>query len=453
MKKKNLRKIIIILAWSVVWHVAAWAVDNSILIATPLEVATELFSMLGDPGFYQTVGSSLLRIGCGFLAGVAAAVALAALSSSRPIFEEALSPVMTLLKAIPVASFVVLLLIWWGSSFLAVAICFVVVLPNIYINTLEGLKNTDRQLLEMAQVFHMSMKNRFFYIYRPAIAPFLYSAMKISLGMCWKSGVAAEVIGTPDHSIGEGLYLSKIYLNTAGVFAWTTIVILLSVFFEKLVLWLTQRFFKWEPACSRQMMPCRVSTETRRKNMEAAQGETMGASTGGLEALHICKSFGSQQVLSDLCAVYEQGRTYILNAPSGSGKTTLLHILAGILEPDSGGVKGSGIYSMVFQEDRLCMDYSAIKNVELVTGDPIQAKEALGTLLEPESLQKPCGELSGGMKRRVALVRAMEAESDYVLLDEPFTGMDADTRARAEEYIQKKQNGRLILLVTHELHF
>ncbi|MCM1064804.1 MAG: ATP-binding cassette domain-containing protein [Eubacterium sp.] len=450
MKKKNLRKAIIILAWLIVWQIAAMTVDNSILMAAPLEVLGELFSMLGDAGFYQTVCTSLLRIGCGFLAGSAVAVALAAVSSGHPLFEEALSPMMALLKTIPVASFVVLLLIWWGSSFLAVAICFVVVLPNIYINTLEGLKNTDRQLLEMAQVFHMPVKNRFFYIYRPAIAPFLYSGMKISLGMCWKSGVAAEVIGTPDHSIGEGLYLSKVYLDTAGVFAWTTVVILLSVLFEKMILWMAGRFFKWEPACSGQTVSDRIPAEERRGNAGGKQAETLAASSGRLEVSHLCKSFGSQQVISDFCAVYEPGRTYILDAPSGSGKTTLLHMLAGILEPDSGVIKGGGICSMVFQEDRLCLDYSAVKNVEMVTGDPLQAKAALETLLEPESLQKPCGELSGGMKRRVALIRAMEAESDYVLLDEPFTGMDADTRSRAEECIRQKQNGRLVILVTHD---
>lgn len=433
MKDKKFRKMIIILAWILVWHIVAVAVDNSILLVTPLQVFKELLSMPGDPRFYQTVGLSLLRIGGGFLAGFAVALILAALGSRHTLLEEVLSPLMTLLKAVPVASFVVLLLIWWGSSFLAVAICFVVVLPNIYINTLEGLKNTDRQLLEMAKVFRLPVKNKFFYIYRPAIAPFLYSSMKVSLGMCWKSGVAAEVIGTPDYSIGEGLYLSKIYLNTAGVLAWTAVIILLSVLFEKLVLWLTDCFFQWQPACGR-LVPWEIVPEKP---------------AGRLEVSHVCKSFGAQQVLSDFSAVYEAGQTYILDSPSGSGKTTLLNILAGILKPDSGGMEGGGMCSMVFQEDRLCLDYSAVKNVELVTGNPVQARVALEELLDPGTLEKPCRELSGGMKRRVALARAMEAESEYVLLDEPFTGMDADTRAQAEEYIRRKQKGRMIVLVTH----
>lgn len=480
-----MRKIIIILAWILVWYIAAIAVDNSILLVTPMQALTELVSMLGDPRFYQTVALSLLRIGSGFLAGFATALILAALSSLHTLLEEVLSPVMTLLKVVPVASFVVLLLIWWGSSFLAVAICFVVVLPNIYINTLEGLKNTDRQLLEMAQVFRLSAKSKFFYIYRPAIAPFLYSSMKISLGMCWKSGVAAEVIGTPDHSIGEELYLSKIYLNTSGVLAWTAVIILLSVLFEKLVLWLTDCFFQWQPACgkpevrerapektkvkTRETVPEKMKESTEKKTKQNTKDKTRdrmpertsekisgempdrmpGKPAGRLEVSHVCKSFGSQQILSDFSAVYEAGETYILNSPSGSGKTTLLNILAGILKPDSGGMKGGGMCSAVFQEDRLCLDYSAVKNVELITGNPVQARMALEELLEPGALEKPCRELSGGMKRRVALVRAMEAESEYVLLDEPFTGMDADTRAQAEEYIRRKQKGRMVILVTH----
>ena len=105
--------------------------------------------------------------------------------------------------------------------------------------------------------------------------------------------------------------------------------------------------------------------------------------------------------------------------------------------------------SMVFQEDRLCEDYSAVKNVELVTGDREKAREALEKLLEKEALDRPCRQLSGGMRRRVALVRAMEAQSAYVLLDEPFAGMDPETRKRAKRYIREKQAGRTVIIADH----
>lgn len=417
------------LFWLAVWSGLALAVDNRILLAAPWETAGELFSLLGRSSFYLSVARSLLRIALGFAAGFGAALIMAAGSCRFPLLEELLAPAMNLIKTVPVASFVVLLLIWWGSSFLAVAVCFLVVLPNIYISTLEGLKSTDAGLLQMAKVFRMPLWNSFFYIYRPALKPFLYSSMKISLGMCWKSGVAAEVIGTPDYSIGGALYMSKIYLDTAGVFAWTAVVILMSALFERLVLWLARRFFAWEPPCRR--------------------AQPVGAPPGDIRLESVGKSFGGCVVLKDLSAVYEAGGSYRLTAPSGSGKTTQLHMIAGLIEPDRGEIFAPGSVSMVFQEDRLCEAYDAVKNVELATGDRGRAERALLELLPEEALHKPCMQLSGGMKRRVALVRAMEAESEAVLLDEPYTGLDAAARERVEAYISRRLAGRSLIVATH----
>lgn len=489
MQMNYLKKGLIFLFWLCAWTLLALAVNNKILMATPLETLRELLQLLADRDFYVSVGRSLLRIGSGFLAGFCAAVLLAAASRRFPILEELLSPVMKLIMAVPVASFVVLLLIWWGSSFLAVAICFLVVLPGIYISTLEGLKATDKKLLEMAKVFRLPFSNRFFYLYRPSLKPFLYSSMKVSLGMCWKSGVAAEVIGTPDFSIGERLYMSKIYLDTAGVFAWTAVIILLSLLFEKAVLRLTDAFFVWQPRCKRPEPASEKLIEGTRAGQEgvgkgnAGEGGTGKGCAGQGGAEKDCvrescagkgcvgrrgigkksdrkvsgniilagveKSFGEQRVLAGVSAVYEPGQIYYLRQPSGSGKTTLFSVLAGLLKPDGGNVSTPDTVSMMFQEDRLCEAYSAIKNVELVCGDKRRAREALLELLEPEALEKPCAQLSGGMKRRVALVRAMEADAAFVLLDEPFTGMDAETRARAEGYIRARQDGRTILIATH----
>ncbi len=431
--------------WLFVWHLLALWVDNSILLVTPVQAACVFVESLGKITFWQAVCGSLLRIGAGFLMGMLAALALAALAKRFWWLEELLEPLINLLKSIPVASFVVLLLIWWGSSFLAVAVCFLIVLPNIYINTLEGLKNADQRLLEMAEVFEIPFKNSFFYIYRPALKPFLLSSLKLALGMCWKSGVAAEVIGTPAFSIGERLYMSKIYLETAEVFAWTAVVILLSLCFEKVVLWLVRAFFDWEPECS---------APRRTKDRRAFAGRE---SDRLLVCKDIRKNYGDLTVIKDFNAVYEAGQIYYLTSPSGSGKTTLFRLLCGLETPDGGSVSPKFRFSYCFQEDRLCETYSAVKNVELVIGagenthadGNTQAEEALRTVLPEEALCKPCSQLSGGMKRRVALVRAMEADSDCVLLDEPFTGMDAGTREMAEAYIRSRQRGRIVVIATH----
>ncbi len=438
MKHRSLRRLGIMIFWLSVWQLLAWWVDDPILLVAPAKAACALVEAAGEAGFWLTVAWSLARIGAGFALGLAAALALAGLAYRFSLLEEVLSPVITLMRAVPVASFVVLLLIWWGSVFLSVAVCFLIVLPNIYLSTLEGLKNADKGLLEMAEVFRMPFKNRFFYLYRPALKPFLSASLKLALGMCWKSGVAAEIIGTPDFSIGERLYMSKISLDTAGIFAWTAVVILLSFCFERAVLWLVQAFFVWEPACS-----------APRNGGGTGQNNTASLCCRGLS-----KSYGGMEVIRGLNEIYEPGQVYYLTSPSGSGKTTLLRLMAGLDEPDEGIVEPKMRFSFAFQEDRLCEEYSAVRNVELVTGGRVEqgenrAMQALSRLLPTEALHKPCSQLSGGMKRRVALVRAMEADSECVLLDEPFTGMDADTRRKAEDYIRARQRGRIVIIATH----
>ncbi|MCM1046446.1 MAG: ATP-binding cassette domain-containing protein [Candidatus Gastranaerophilales bacterium] len=436
MKQWRWKRVLIILFWLSVWHILALWVDNKILLATPFQTLLALFGLLPKVSFWQAVAGSLGRIGLGFLSGTVTAVLLAIFSYAVPFVEEMLSPVMSLFRSMPVASFAVIFLIWWGSSFLAVAVSFLVVLPNIYVNVLEGLKNTDKRLLEMAQVFGIPFKNRFYYIYVPALNPFLMAGLKLAMGMAVRSGVAAEVIGTPLHSIGEGLYLSKIYLETANVFAWTAVVILLGCVLERLTLYLAQRFFDWQPKCAARSARKKTAQETAQKATR-------------LLCKNLFKSYGGLSVVRDRTATYESGQIYYLTTPSGSGKTTFLRLLCGLEELDEGEIEGVKQFSVVFQEDRLCEDHSAVRNVELVTGPSARVRESLLQLLPREALDKPCGQLSGGMKRRVALVRAMEADSECVLLDEPFTGMDAGTKARAERYIKERQKGRILIIATH----
>ncbi len=474
-KSKGWNKLPVLLFWLAVWEAVALIAGNAVLVASPVETFREFLRLLGESSFYFSLGKSILRIGGGFAAGLFCAAFLAFLAYRIPFVESLFTPLMRFLLAVPVASFAVLLLIWWGASFLSAAVSFLVVLPQFYVSFTEGMKSLDKKMLQMAEVYRLPGFSRFFYVYRPALRPFLYSSMKISLGMCWKSGVAAEVIGLPDFSIGEGLYFSKITLNTAGVFAWTGVIILLSILFEKLVINGTERFLNWEPevkkpgntssgrragkaereqepgsekATGKEREPGSGKTEGK----ERESGETKAAGKAGTEEIRVrglCKAYGETRVFQNFSAVYEKGRIYYLRQPSGSGKTTLLSILAGIEKADAGSIRVPERVSMLFQEDRLCEEYDAIKNVELVCGNRKQASEALLKLLEPESLEKPCSSLSGGMKRRVALVRAMEAEADFVLLDEPFVGMDRENRRMAEQYIQERQQGRTILIATH----
>lgn len=445
------RKILILAGWLCIWQAVSFMCGNSILMVGPLETVGALIKNGLEPRFWQTVLASFARIMEGLMAGIVAGVLLAGVSYRCKIAEEIFQPVMTLVKAVPVASFTVLLLIWWGSAHLSTGICLLVVLPQIYVNTLAGLKNTDKRLLEMAKVYKLPAWNRFFYIYRPALRPFLESGLKIAIGLAWKSGVAAEVIGTPDFSIGERLYMSKIYLDTAGVLAWTAVTILLSVLTEKILGELLKKAWCYQPACRKPVSCQRKNSRQEKSRQESSPQESSHQENDGicLSARNLWKSYDREPVVQDFNREYRIGECCYYTTPSGSGKTTLFRLLAGLEQPDRGKISGSENVAMMFQEDRLCREYSAVKNVEMVTGDSRAAREALERLLPAEVLDQPVSQLSGGMCRRVALVRAMEAETCCCLLDEPYTGLDRENMCRAAEYIKEKGQDKALLIATH----
>lgn len=435
---KQLRKAIIIFCWLLVWAFVSRIIQNKILLAGPVETLQALGRLVFTGSFWNACLGTVWRIAFGYLAGMLLGILLAAFSAGRSWLEEVLAPVITLMKAVPVASVVVIFLIWWGSENLAVAISFFMALPNFYLNTLEGIRSTDKNLLEMAKVFSVPARNRFFYIYRPALRPFWDSAIKLSVGMSWKAGVAAEVIGLPERAIGEQLYMSKIYLETDKVFAWTLVIILLSQLFEKLCLKLWVVIQAWEPGCKS------VEYESKPEQQN-------------LSLQNISVTYGEQQVLQNFSTTYEPDKLYVLDSTSGSGKTTLLRVIAGLTKPNAGTVDTGGQkVAMLFQEDRLCEDYSALKNVELVAVSRSAAKEHLLQLLDETDIHKPCKELSGGMKRRVALARAFAAGADILLLDEPYNGLDEENRMRVARYIEENSKERVVIMASHirqSMHF
>ena len=236
MRSKILKKAGILLFWILLWQFGATALNQPIILTGPIQVLGALSSLVFEGEFWLSIGLTLGKIASGFLLALAVGVVLGILSSRWRLVCDFMEPVMHLMKAIPVASFVILALLWAGSSMLSVLISFRVALPIIYVHTLAGLHSTDKKLLEMARVFAMPWQCKIRYIYWEALKPHLADGFRITLGFCWKSGVAAEVIGVPAHSIGEKLYMSKIYLSTDQLLAWTVVVIILSTLFEKICL-------------------------------------------------------------------------------------------------------------------------------------------------------------------------------------------------------------------------
>ena len=247
LKQKSIQKILSVALALLLWQAGAMVLDLHLLLVTPLEVVKRLFTLVLENDFWRTLLFSFSRIVLGFAIAFAAGCLLGVLSGKWPLLETLLWPYVITIKTVPVASFIIISLIFFSARQLSTFISFLMVFPVIYSNVLEGIRSTDRELLEMGQVFRIPWGRRLGYIYLPHLKPFLFSACSVALGMSWKSGVAAEVIGVASGSIGEKLYESKIYFMTEDLLAWTVVIVLISVLFEKLFLRLMKAAFdRWE---------------------------------------------------------------------------------------------------------------------------------------------------------------------------------------------------------------
>ena len=235
------RKAGIIFFWLAVWEILDRVIDNRLVLAGPIRTAQALAQQVVQPDFWVICGASFGRIALGFLLSFVVGFLLALVACRHRLLRDFVDPIISLLRTIPVASFIILLLIWVGNQALTVFLAFFIVLPLIYTNMVTGFESVDRQMLEMARVYRLSRWRTFLYIYRPAFMPFLMSSTKISLGMTWKSGIMAEVLATPKPSIGKEMATARTFLDTPDLLAWTVIVMVLSFLFEKAFMELLKR--------------------------------------------------------------------------------------------------------------------------------------------------------------------------------------------------------------------
>lgn len=501
------RKIIAVLVLLAAWQLLSCLVDRAIFLPSVPDTLCALIELARTKDFYLSVGTSFLRIAAGFLLAAASGALLAVFAELNAQLREILQLLMQLIKSIPVASFVILVLLWVRSAQLSIVISFLMVLPVIFTNISSGIQQTDQKLLEMAWIFDLSLFCKIRYIYLPAVWPAFVTACSVGLGFCWKSGIAAEVIGLPAHSIGTQLYEAKLYLMTPELFAWTIVIVFLSSLFEKAVMLFVQRkFTRKRPGTTGQNVSAASSKQLSPRDSRPHAGSNVPVlpfpendgkhfpdgfvthstpwedaakktPAGFLSAKNLHKQFGGQLVLSDVSLTVQPGERLCIMGASGVGKTTLLLILAGLVKQDSGEVVNAkhGRLSMVFQEDRLLEDEDAFLNAAVAgnlpgkyrTSSPYTAQykaadgRQSGNLynwLREEFEQiglkdyegKPVSDFSGGMRRRVAIVRAVCSDADIVLFDEPFRGLDSQSRIQAARYVKKRMEGRTLIAVTHD---
>ena len=234
--KKALAKTGAGLFWILLWALLAHLAGQEMLLPSPLLVAKTLLRLASGADFWLTLLNSLARILSGMLAGTLLGVLLAVLTHSSAVCRAIIAPFMSLVKSTPVASFIILALIWLGRGVVPLFITALMVMPVVWANVSEGLRAQDEKLLEVARVFCLPERRVFFSLTLPTVLPYFRSALCSALGLGWKAGVAAEVLTVPQRSVGRMIYESKLYLETPELFAWTVTVIAVSFLIERLLL-------------------------------------------------------------------------------------------------------------------------------------------------------------------------------------------------------------------------
>lgn len=243
-RKSSVQKTSAILLALFLWQMVAMLLDEELILPAPIKVFLRLFTVWETEGIFTAIGMSLLRIAAGFFLALLLGTIFAVLAGRFHFVETLLFPYMAVVKAVPVVSFIVLAYVWMSSRTIAIFISFLIVLPTVYTGILSGIKARDTKLEEMADVFHVSAKDRFLYLRLPGLSPYITSAVSLGAGLAWKSGVAAEIIAISGRSIGELLYNASLEMRNVDLFALTTILVIISILFEKLLVLLLKCGFR-----------------------------------------------------------------------------------------------------------------------------------------------------------------------------------------------------------------
>ncbi|MBQ4569438.1 MAG: ATP-binding cassette domain-containing protein [Ruminococcus sp.] len=436
--KNIIRKTLITMGvfafWVLLWQLVYTNVGLDIIIPSPLGTGRRVLELVSSSDFWSITGSTVLRILAGYLCGVFIGLILAVATYMSKLLYALLKPVISIARATPVASLTVIIIVWVTNQQVPLFIVGLMVFPIIWGNTFEGIKNTDKKLLEMSRSFSVGAFSRLLHIYVPSVYPFFIAGASTALGLAWKSGIAAEILGSTQGSVGQQLNNAKVYLDSEGKFAWTVVVVILSIIFERVVVWALKK--------STLHLPVRV------KECEKPKAESL-EHRGYVVGEGISKAYGENPVLQNVDVEISPSDVVAVRGASGTGKTTLLMILAGLTKADRGRVNLQGGVSFLFQEDRLLPWLTVKENILFV--NPCADAQMLLSLVSLQGTENMYPEeLSGGMKRRLAIARTLAGRGDVVFLDEPFTGLDEELRQETARRVFEHLKGRAVAIVTHD---
>ena len=420
--------------WLAVWMLVAALVAQPLILPGPGAVALALLRLVCDGGTWAILAGSGARILGGLALAAVFGGVLAGISSRSRAFAHLVAPALSFVKATPVACVVVLLLIWLGSARVSIAAVFLMALPGVYFSLAEGLAQVDKPLEQMFRLHGVRGWRLFCAHTWREVLPFVLSCARAVIGMSWKAGVAAELIGMAVGTVGERIYQAKLLIETADLLAWTVLIVAASWACERVLVWLLRVSgpVAWGAAV--------------RAHGHGLRGRAGAASDGA--AAELALAVGDRApwapALDGLVLNVPAGGRICVMGASGMGKSTLLSLAAGECAP----------CSMVFQDARLVESASALDNVLVCADVRVDASSAaalLSLLVPGVDVHARVAELSGGQRRRVEIARALLCPGGAVILDEPFTGLDSAARDACAEVVLDLLDGRMLLLATHDV--
>lgn len=419
--------------WLAAWMLVAALVAQPLILPGPGAVVVALLRLVCDAGTWAILAGSGARILGGLALAAVCGGVLAGVSSRSRAFARLVAPALSFVKATPVACVVVLLLIWLGSARVSIAAVFLMALPGVYFSLVEGLAQVDRPLEQMFRLHGVRGWRLFCAHTWREVLPFVLSCARAVIGMGWKAGVAAELIGMAVGTVGERIYQAKLLIETADLLAWTVLVVAASWACERALVWLLQ---------ASGPVAWRAAVRTHGHGLRGRAGAAGDGAAAELALVVGDRAPWAPALDGLVLNVPAGGRACVMSA-SGAGKSTLLALAAGECTP----------CSMVFQDTRLVEDASALDNVLVCADAHVDASSAaaLLRLLVPGVDVHACvAELSGGQRRRVEVARALLCPGGAVILDEPFTGLDAAARDATAKVVLDLLSGRTLLLATHD---
>lgn len=436
--KRTVLTCLSILLIPVAWQLLSWQMAQPQLIPSFPDLMWALLRVVSSPGFLVSIGTTLLRACVGLLLSLAAASITAFLLNRSETIRLLFMPWLSLLRSVPVISFILLALIFLNPEMIPLLIAFLTMYPLLTENLLKGLMNRRDSWKILARQFHLNAWNRLFQINYPQLKPYLFSGLASAVGFGWRAIIMGEVLSQCVDGIGKRMKEAQVFIDVPELIAWTLVAIVLSWLTDKLI----SRLSDWQPSI--------------RYRHSAVELQAVSLQPNDICLTDVSYSYG----VHHMNIVLKAGKIYALSAPSGQGKTTLLQLLNGTLRPISGEISClPGQTANLFQEPTLLPQLTAKENIMLGGSayyDRATLEQQSLRLLTAFQLEEQAGmyptALSYGQQQRVALARALMFPARLLLLDEPFNGLDAELRQLVARFLVAWQQEKQATVVFSSHH-